>query len=55
MIVSVAGALDVAVGGCPESETDVVDLQAVGVVGSVLGRSEQGAFPALRLAGRPHI
>ena len=24
-------------------------------LGSVLGRSEQGAFPALRLAGRPHI
>ena len=29
---SVVGALDVAVGGCRESETDVVDMLVVGVV-----------------------
>ena len=29
---SVVGALDVAVGGCRESEADVVDLLVVGVV-----------------------
>ena len=31
------------------------DLVCGGNMGSVLGRSEQGAFPALRLSGRPHI
>ena len=37
MVVSVAGALDVAVGGCRESETDVVDLLVVGVVRIYVG------------------
>ena len=34
---SVVGALDVAVGGCRESETDVVDLLVVGVVRMCVG------------------
>ena len=37
MVVSVAGALDVAVGGCRELETDVVDLLVVGVVRICVG------------------
>ena len=36
LVVSEVGALDVAVGGCRESETDVVDLLVVGVVRKAL-------------------
>ena len=37
LVVSEVGALDVAVGGCRESETDVVDLLVVGVVRMCVG------------------
>ena len=37
LVVSEVGALDVAVGGCRESETDVVDLLVVGVVRICVG------------------
>ena len=37
LVVSEVGASDVAVGGCRESETDVVDLLVVGVVRICVG------------------
>ena len=37
LVVSEIGALGVAVGGCRESETDVVDLLVVGVVRICVG------------------
>ena len=37
LVVSEVGASDVAVGGCRESETDVVDLLVVGVVKMCVG------------------
>ena len=37
LVVSEVGALDVAVGGCRESETDVVDLLVFGVVRICVG------------------
>ena len=37
LVVSEVGASDVAVGGCRESETDVVDLLVVGVVRMCVG------------------
>ena len=37
LVVSDVGALDVAVGGCRKSETDVVDLLVVGVVRICVG------------------
>ena len=49
-MVSEVGASDVAVGGCRESETDVVDLLVVGVVricvgdvGSMVGWLAEGS------------
>ena len=37
LVVSEVGASDLAVGGCRESETDVVDLLVVGVVRMCVG------------------